>query len=135
MELSKIGLFLQILGLWSKNNFYNIFSIFTKEYKIDFRNSKCKNFPPSWPLIQNFLLPLSNYLFFCSSEAVKVYTYIWEKPGNLAPPPSYQKVQILDVGLFDFWCWPLPFLTFLDAPLRIQWFLDPTLFKLQYFRN
>ena len=84
-----------------KNNFYNIFSIFTKEYKIDFKTSKCKNFPPSWPLIQNFLLPLSNYLFFCSSEAVKVYTYIWEKPGNLAPPPFLSKSP--NFGRWTFW--------------------------------
>ena len=39
MELSKqeMELFLHLLGLWSKNFFDNIFPIFTKEIKIDFK--------------------------------------------------------------------------------------------------
>ena len=33
--------------------------------------------------------------------------WIWEKNEN-SDSPSYQKVQILNFGLFDFWSWPLP---------------------------
>ena len=38
--------------------------------------------------------------------------YIWEKNENSDPPPSCQKVQILNFGLFDFWRW-----FFLGLPL------------------
>ena len=42
---------------------------------------------------------------FCSTEAFKVYIYIWEKNENIAfPPPSYQKVQISNFELFHFLC-------------------------------
>ena len=46
MELSKqeMELFIPFPGLWSKNFFYNIFSILTKEFKIVFQNRKW-NFP------------------------------------------------------------------------------------------
>ena len=42
MELFKqeMELFLPLLGLWSKNFFYNILSILTKEFKIGFKNRK-----------------------------------------------------------------------------------------------
>ena len=30
----------------------------------------------------------------------------------MAFPLSYQKVHILNCGLFDFWCWSTPFWTF-----------------------
>ena len=69
-----------------------------------------------------------------STETFKVYIYIWEKSENLASPLFYQKVQILNCGLFDFLSWPLPplldffqkgghFLTW-RLPLLVVLFLD-----------
>ena len=54
--------------------------------------------PGTYPEINHFKTD-----FFFSTEAFKVYIYIYEKPENPdSPLPSYQKVQILNFGLFDF---------------------------------
>ena len=41
---------------------------------------------------------------YCASVTSMLAEEIWqivEKPENLASPPSYQKVHILNCGLFD----------------------------------
>ena len=56
MELSKqeMELFLSLPCFWSKNFFYNIFSIFTKEFKIGFQNRKW-NYPNrKWNYFSHF---------------------------------------------------------------------------------
>ena len=41
IQSGNMELFLPLPGLWSKNLFYNISSILTKEFRIGFQNRKC----------------------------------------------------------------------------------------------
>ena len=56
MELLKqdMKLFLPPTGLWAKNFLYNIFSIFTKEFKIDFQNRKWNYSKRKWDYFCHF---------------------------------------------------------------------------------
>ena len=69
--------------------------------------------------------------------------YIWEKNENVASPPSYQKVQNLNCGLFDLRRWPPPFGLFplfgtffvLNAPLiRGRKIIDMTIQNLLFVK-
>ena len=64
-------------------------------------------------------LKLYHFLFNWSIESI--HLHLWKTWKFRLPPPSSQKVHILNCGLFDFWCWPLPPPPFLTFPLRTWW--------------
>ena len=56
MELSKqeIELFLPLLDLWSKNFFFKMFLIWSKEFKINFQNRKWNYSNMKWKYLPHF---------------------------------------------------------------------------------
>ena len=70
-------LFLPLLGLWSKNFFYNIFSILPKEFKNGFQNRKWNYFSQFWASDQKTsfttsfpYLPRSSKLIFKTGNEI-----------------------------------------------------------------
>ena len=79
------------------------------------RNGKILNFgnPPLRKKnisLKHLKLPKNHFktnLFFVQLKHLKS-TFTFGKKWKYSLPPSYQKVQISNFGLFDFLCWPLP---------------------------
>ena len=70
--------------------------------------------PPSEKNIslKHLKLPKNHFkanLFFVQLKHLKS-SFTFGKKMKINAPPSYQKVQISNFGLFDFLCWPLHFL-------------------------
>ena len=84
MELSKqeMELFIPFPGLWSKNFFYNIFSILTKDFKIGFQNRKWNYANRIWKYFSPFQASDQNTSFSTSSSYLPGNSKLVFKTGN-----------------------------------------------------
>ena len=81
MELSKVEmeLLLPLQGLWSKNFCYNIFSIFTKDFEIDFQTGN--GIIQKGNGIISLLQGLWSKNFFYNSLSIFTNEQIWQVPA------------------------------------------------------